>query len=264
MKQVFEHIAKTPDIKFKHAKGMRDIFGKEFHQYHEIFLFISGDVSFTTEQETFRLTPYTLIIIPANTFHSFHVHGDEADYERYLLNFYNVKDIDLLILKNMDRISVISSPPNQIINDLISLDHDKYSDFEKELLLQARLTSILIEIGHIVPATTQITTKNSKITTACLKYINQNIHERITVDSLSKALNYSRSSITHAFSSDLKIPLYKYIIEKKLMHAHIDILNGMLPSTVCQKYSFSDYSCFYRHYKKRFGVSPSARIQSWA
>ncbi|MBE6583955.1 MAG: AraC family transcriptional regulator [Ruminococcaceae bacterium] len=263
MKNTFEHIIQTPSIKYKHAKGMRDIFGKEFHQFHEIFLFISGNAFFTTEQKTIKLKPYTLIVIPENTFHSFHVNGDEADYERYVFNFYNTKEFDQLISKNMKNISVIESLTNGIISDFTSLDDYKYSDFDKKLLIMPKLISVLVELGHLIPSTENISTEFRKITAKCLDYINQNLCSPLTVADLSKNLNYSRSSIMHAFKSDLDLPLYKYIIEKKLIYAHKDIISGMSPTQVSQKYGFSDYSCFYRHYKKHFGGPPSVKSSKW-
>ena len=65
MDNTFASIIQTSDIKYKHAKGMRDVYGKEFHQFHELFLFIGGNAVFTTEHTAVELRPYTLIVIPA-------------------------------------------------------------------------------------------------------------------------------------------------------------------------------------------------------
>lgn len=263
MNQVFEHAIKTTDVKFKHAKGMRDIFGKEIHQYHEIFLFISGDAKFITEYESFKLKPYTLIIIPKNTFHCFDVHGDEADYERYILNFYSVDGLDMIINKAMSCISVISSPTKRLIDDFLFMDNNGYTESEKEFLIYSKLISILLEIANTSQNKTDIAKENSPQVSACLNYINQNIESKITVDTLSRALNYSKSIITHKFSSEMKISLHRYIILKKLTCAQIDIKKGVPLTEVCYKYGFSDYSCFYRHYKKVYGTSPSEKNAKW-
>ena len=263
MKNVFEHVIHTPDIKYKHAKGMRDVFGKEFHRFHEIFLFVGGEAFFTTEQKTIRLKPYTLITIPENTFHSFHVVGDEADYERYVLNFYNTKKTNELIIKNMTRVSVIERLPACILTDLASLDDNKYSDHEKKTLTAAKLLCVLVELGHLVPCEEDRSSKFSRTTTKCLDYINQNLCSSLTVAELSKKLNYSRSALTHAFKADLEMPLYRYIIEKKLIYAHKEINAGVSATEAARKYGFSDYSCFYRHYKNYFGASPSERPSKW-
>ena len=67
----------------------------------------------------------------------------------------------------------------------------------------------------------------------------------------------------HAFKTDLGIPLYRFIIEKKLFYAHKDMKSGISATEAAQKYGFSDYSCFYRHYKKLFGTAPSEKSSKW-
>lgn len=263
MEEIFEYIIKTPDIKFKHAKGMRDILGKEIHQYHEIFLFISGDAMFITEHESFKLKPYTLIIIPQNTYHCFDVHCDESNYERYILNFYNIKELETIVAEKMPCISIISSPTKRLIDDFLFLHDNEYSPREKELLVYSKLISILLELGNAKHIKTSANTANSRVVTDCLNYINRNINAKITVDTLSKALNYSKSIITHRFSAEMKISIYRYIILKKLTYAQIDIKKGMPLTEACYKFGFPDYSCFYRHYKKVFGTSPSDKNAKW-
>ena len=258
MKNTFAHIIQTPTVKYKHAKGMRDVFGKEFHQFHEIFLFISGNASFTTEEQTVKLKPYTIIVIPENTFHSFHVIGDEADYERYVFNFNHSKEIDQLA-RTMQSIIIIESPPDNIISDFLTPDNTKYSDTEKRILISSKLLSILIELGHLIPKKEKTSTNLNDITVQCLNYINSNIYSPLTVAHISKNLNYSRSCISHTFKKDLNVPLYKYITEKKLIFAHKDIKSGIPATTVSKKYAFADYSCFFRHYKKYFGFPPSSK-----
>ena len=262
MDNTFANIIQTSDIKYKHAKGMRDVYGKEFHHFHELFLFIGGSAIFRTEHTDVELQPYTLIVIPANTFHYFHVNGSEADYERYVFNFYNIAEMDLICQK-MNGVSIISSLPDSIVRDFTSLDDPKYTEAEKNLLVRAKLLSVLIELGHLIPNEEQTSSSFSAITTNCLHYINKNIFSALSVTRLSEELKYSRSSIMHAFKTDLGIPLYKFIIEKKLLYAHKDIKAGLSATEAAQKYGFSDYSCFYRSYKKFFGSAPSSKSSEW-
>lgn len=263
MKNIFERIIQNPDIKYKHAKGMRDIYGREFHQFHELFLFISGSAYFTTEQKAVKLKPYSLVVIPENTFHSFHVSGEENDYERYVFNFHTTSELTPLISQNITKVAVVENLPQSIISDFCSLDDNKFSDLEKDILIKAKLISILVELGHIIPNNEDLSSNFSKITTKCLDYINQNIFSSLSVTDIAKELNYSRSSITHSFKTDLDISIYKYIVQKKLTLAHKDIKRGLSAKEVSQKYAFSDYSCFYRHYKKHFGFAPSQKSSPW-
>ena len=54
----------------------------------------------------------------------------------------------------------------------------------------------------------------------------------------------------------MRIGLKKYIMQKKIYAAHADITHGMTPGEACEKYSFGEYSTFYRLYKKHFDSSP--------
>lgn len=263
MKNIFEHVIQNPEIKYKHAKGMRDVYGREFHQFHELLLFISGNAYFTTEQKTVKLKPYTLVVIPENTFHTFHINGEEEDYERYVFNFHSASELAPLILQNMKRVAIVESLPKSLIEDFCSLDDNKFSELEKEILIKAKLISILVELGHITLSEEDMNSTFSKITTKCLDYINQNLTSPLSVTDIAKKLNYSRSSITHSFKVDLDIPIYKYIVQKKLILAHKDIKRGVSATEVSLKYAFSDYSCFFRHYKKYFGFAPSQKSKPW-
>lgn len=242
---------------------MRDIFGREFHPYHELFLFLGGEAFFITEQKRIKLTPHTLIVIPQNTFHCFTVEGDEADYERVVFNFYSENGLGTLFPLALEGVRVIDFPSADMLRAFLAPDGDKYTPTQKKALVQAKLTEILVELCHVLPPQKRPQSEISPLTASCLEYIQKHIQSKISAEVLSAQLNYSMSSITHTFKAELNISLYKYIIEKKLICAHIDIQSGMPAAAVCEKYAFSDYSCFYRHYKKRFGVAPTKNSRQW-
>ncbi len=263
MSDCFENITSDQTVYYKHARGMRYVFGREFHQFHEILLFKSGEGYFVCDQKSFRLKHGDLVIIPKNTFHTFNLSCDDSEYERYVFDFYDTEELSYLISKNMTCTAIIESLPDFFIYELERLDDSKYSESERLVLVHSILKCILVEIGHLLPNSDTATVSTGKITAACIKYINDNIRESLTVDKISCALNYSRSRIAHEFKKDLNMSVYKYVIEKKLIGAHIDIMSGTPAVKACEGYGFSDYSCFYRHYKKRFGASPTSNTAKW-
>ena len=109
MQEEFANYIITKDIRFKHAKGMRDIIGQELHTYHEIFFFIDGDTEFVSEYGTQKLLPLTTLIIPKNTFHCFEVHCDEKEYQRCVLNFGSVSELDEIINIKLKHIFITKS-----------------------------------------------------------------------------------------------------------------------------------------------------------
>ena len=100
MSEEFARVIVTRDIRFKHAKGMRDIYGKELHVYHEIFFFIAGDAEFVSELGTRKLSPFTTVIIPKD---------NERDLEeidqtvRSALNFVTAQTVDTVLNTALNR-----------------------------------------------------------------------------------------------------------------------------------------------------------------
>lgn len=90
-------------------------------------------------------------------------------------------------------------------------------------------------------------------------FISENIERELDAEIISKHMHLSVSYVQNLFSQNMHIGLKKYIMQKKIYAAHSDIELGMSPSYVCGKYSFGDYSSFYRLYKRTFNISPRSR-----
>ena len=64
MEDSFSSYIRGEQILLKYAKGVGALRGKEFHEYHELILFIDGDVDFYSDEMHVKLVPDQLIIIP--------------------------------------------------------------------------------------------------------------------------------------------------------------------------------------------------------
>ena len=87
MEDLFSHRIYAENISFKHARGVSDRSGKEFHIYHELILFLDGDAEFISEDLHMRVKPETLIVIPKETYHQMVIHGNQERYYRCVLQF---------------------------------------------------------------------------------------------------------------------------------------------------------------------------------
>ena len=149
MSEEFARVIATRDIRFKHAKGMRDIYGKELHVYHEIFFFIAGDAEFVSELGTRKLSPFTTVIIPKDTFHSFVVYGSEADYCRCVLNFESVSELDELINAKLKNVFVTTDVNvTELFLKMQALEGSALSQMEREILLKALFAQLLVVLNE--------------------------------------------------------------------------------------------------------------------
>ena len=257
---MFEKYLTTNEILFKHALGCRDVFGKEFHIFNELFLLIGDSAKFTSDRLIEEIHSNSLVIIPKHHFHQFDHIGEEKNYHRYVLQFNLIDGLDKIIAEIFDCVKLIQNVSPQTITLFRRLDvliEENKSDEDKEILLKAIFTEILMDLKynysdtaiteHITDATTQ------KI----IDYINANYLQNITIKSISESLNFSETYISHKFKEIMHISIYKYILQKKLVHAHRLISTGTPATDAASLCGFNEYSGFYKIYKKHFGCSPS-------
>ena len=63
-------------------------------------------------------------------------------------------------------------------------------------------------------------------------------------------------NIAHLFKEKYGLPIHQYIIKKRLSLCKDALLNNEEITEICLLCGFSDYSSFYRAFKKEYGLSP--------
>jgi len=245
---------------YKHAKGTQADPSREFHNYHEILLFVGGKTTFLSEEKRIPLSPYQTVIIPKETYHQF-LNVTDEEYHRCVFSFYDIPEFEELIKKCMEFPRVIEASEEQKMlfhkmNETVDSD---CSDNEKQILMNALLALVLSEVSHD-NQTVKEGSKPSEITSKCIEMINAYLGNKISISELSKRLNVSVSTLTQTFRKDMNISLYQYILRKKLILARQKIQDGESATTAAMLCGFNDYSSFYKQYKKMFGITPSEKV----
>ena len=256
----FVHFFRSGQYHLKYAKGSPSLIGREFHDYHEILLFIEGSAQFISKNIQTTLSPGCVIFIPKEHFHQFII-ADPDVYVRCILGFDDIPEFMPLISAVMSEILVITDPSDTILSVFHFLKQvfskEDVSDEDKKLLLPAALTQLLMEQKHFANQSIGRRKTISDLTTQALSYIDVHFMDPLTVSSISKALYVSTSSLSYHFRNDLNLSIYAYITEKRLSEVRKHISKGLSISEAVTLCGFSDYSCFYRQYKKHYGVKPS-------
>lgn len=240
------------------------------HEDCELYYFVSGRGIYSVEGHEYRLSPGSVMLMRIGETHMMHIEP-EVPYERYVINF--VPDL----LSAIDPAGLLMEPylhrsvgtknlytPSQINSPLIrscfegmlaSRNRDSYT---QRVVTLSNLTAILCEISrafhsyNILPAPVA----PQGLIATVVEYINRNLTEDLSLDTLSARFYLSKSYLNQQFRQATGTTIWDYVLLKRLMLARTSIRSGSSVTDAFQASGFNDYSSFYRRYKSRFGVSP--------
>ncbi len=235
-------------------------YDRHFHESCEILLFIKGDVHYNVDGNSYPLKPYDVVLIPPSTYH-FAIPMSNEDYENYVIN---IKQPFLDAEGMQDLFSppyIINISGDKMLRRMFSLLDYYFETLSMEDFKRASehmLCEILICLSYKQKEEVEVNfaTEGDLLISKITAFISENLDKELNADIIAKHLNFSRSYVQNRFSEVMGIGLKQYINRKKIYAAHADIMKGMSPNHAAQKYCFSDYSGFFRHYKRILGVSP--------
>lgn len=249
------------DLDFAHKlderpEGAPD-YQKHFHDFYELFYFISGSAVYTVEEEYHDLNPGDALLIQPGEHHYVDFKDDSA-YERYVLKFPEHLLPDFVKEKLVGRSAFYleARKAARLFSELDEL-YETFSESGEELylLFSNRVAEIVLTLCRSVPQSKPFVADN-KIT-PILQYINDHLTVPISIEDLCRKFYFSQSYICKEFRTYMKVSIMKYIRSKKIMAAHQSILKGLKPTKVAEMYGYSDYSTFYRTYLSVMGFPPS-------
>ena len=94
-----------------------------------------------------------------------------------------------------------------------------------------------------------------------MNYIELHLNEKITLEETAKYFYVSVSTITQLFRQKMGTSFYRCVTQRRLIAAKVRIGNGESLEDVSRAVGFSDYSSFYRAFKKEYGITPRQYTQ---
>lgn len=93
------------------------------------------------------------------------------------------------------------------------------------------------------------------IVNTLIEYIDENLESDLSLEVISKKINYSAYYIQRVFSAVTHIPIHEYITERRLVMAGEEILNGSRIVDAAMKYGYSSHNGFTKAFQKIWNAS---------
>lgn len=242
------------------------------HDFYEVYLFVSGDVSYTIESRSYQLLPGDILLISPKELHQPFINQNKA-YERivlwiscdYLERMSTAKsdltrcfDADLIDRTNLLRMD--EQNQKTLKTSMLNLFSMGRSDAEySDILSRALLVQLIVELNRLYAENTaryEIKNDFGGVMSDIVQYINDHHTGNITLDFLSQEFFISKYHMSREFMRHFGITIHRYITKKRLITAKQFIAGGISPSSVYTKCGFTDYSNFYRAFRSEYGIAP--------
>lgn len=248
------------------------------HDYYEFYFFLEGSVRLHVENIAYDIKPGDFLLIPPGISHYPEFLDETTPYRRFVL-WVSTEYANKLMEVSLDYgflfQHVITSKEYLYSNDVVSfnalqsklftiIDEVKGSRFGREAKISLEINDLILTLNRMIYEERMVASRQVKVrlSSGISEFVDTHLEEDLSLERLSQEFFVSKYHISHAFSEDMGISLHKYIQMKRLEACKKAIASGASITSTYLLYGFSDYSAFYRAFKKTYGVAPSDATQT--
>lgn len=258
-----------------HYFHLRDTAGQErdfhFHDFDKLVLLLSGRVTYLVEDGRYDLRPWDILLVRHHAIHKALIDKSEP-YERIILyldgGYIDRTAPDAGLMQCFDRADASGqyriAPDVRERDRLRSLLRELESaladdGFGSGVLCGALLMQILVMVNRAAPRDVRQSRtggrRDEKIT-QILTYINEHPDGDLSVEGLSERAFLSKYHFMRRFKEQTGVTVHAYIMQRRLTAAARLIRSGVPAGKAAAESGFSDYSTFYRAFRRTFGANP--------
>lgn len=248
-------------------------FPMHVHENYEMYCFVSGNASYTVEGSVYELNRGSLMLMRSAETHKLIVKGSEL-YERYTIHFRPEVLLDMGFSPELFRVFTDRELgqgnlylPSEF-SDIKPIEFFEKVFRESEYLppRDAALSNFAAFLCSLCTAygkrTASVGGEGADLGREVIEYINANLSEELSLESISRAVHMSQSQISRVFRRLTGTSVYDYILSKRIITAQELIAKGVSATEASRRAGFGDYSSFYRLCKKRTGNAPTDNKRS--
>lgn len=240
------------------------------HSFYEvIFCRASDRVEYLVGSRHYRLIAGDIIIVAPGAGHTPVLPDDmQYPYERDIMwvnSDFMKKIVELFPESRIEKMRDVlllrtKGTPYAYIGDFFA-DGTKETINQKIGYDKIVAANALLIISHILRALIEGKSKEFEpekptMINALIEHIEGHLDEKLNLDEVAAAFYISRGTVNKIFRESLDTTFYKFVTQRRLILAKVLMSEGESLDLVSSKCGFTDYSTFYKAFKKEFGISP--------
>ena len=242
------------------------------HDFYEVYYLLDGQVEYWVDGKVIRMQPGELLLISPQELHRPIIGSEKQNYERIVLwigRDFLESDISAGELSRCfldagaGHVNLIRPAPSErstLTARMSELVRECYSqEYGSEQAAYGLFLQLMVQINRMAQQThrqQQEIGQPSALIEGTLQYISEHLSEPISLDDLAAAFYVSKYHLSHTFTKETGISIYRYILLRRLLLARQQLLSGEPAGQVSRSCGFADYTSFYRAFKSEYGVSP--------
>ena len=254
----------TVDISLRYALEERpnpSLFCMHTHPEYEIYWFMSGKGTFHIEGTAYPLQAGDILIMRSNEAHYIAISPD-VPYERCSLHFdpalvrktrCGSALLDVFENRPAGQRNLFSAKDFPNDDAYMALSETKSNGDMEPTLALACLFPLLITLNAVKREKAQT---EEGLVYQIVSYVNRHLEEELSLEAICKRFFLSKSKLCRIFKQEMGSTVWRYITVKRITTAHQLICEGRGPAEAATAVGFSEYSVFWRAYKKYYGTTP--------
>lgn len=233
-------------------------FDPHTHEECEIYINLSGNVSFMVEKYMYPIMPGSVIITRPQEVHHCIYHSREGNHKHFWILF-SAQGNEGILRRFFDRPAGCDNLILLSAEALEEVKHIGFSLLEEQGILD-RCSLFLRLLSLLERDEFSETGKNMAVLLPDVKfaldYIYENMAFPITIESIAARAHVSVNTLERHFLSAIQVSPTEFIKQRRLSKAQAMLKNGASVLETSQSCGFSDCSRFISLFKKQMGMTP--------
>lgn len=262
---------------FHYREPRPDTVEVHHHDFYEVYYLLHGQVEYWVDGRIIRMQAGDVLLINPMELHRPILETDGHVYERIVL--WIEKEFMEGLTSNGKRLSACfdttlpghthllrpaaaeRSALNARMGELV---REYYSnEYGSDLSAYGLFLQLMVQLNRMAlfsAAQPEETEAMSALVERALIYIADHLSENLKVEQIASALFVSKYYLSHTFTREVGVSIYRYIMMRRLLMARQLLIAGEPAGQVSQSCGFSDYASFYRAFKSEYGTSPKGFV----